>query len=278
MIGNLRHETVRQRAWHSLDDSVEILGVQVIDAHVHLGRTDALDCSVDLVLRAADRLGICQVCAMDLTAIYYEMREGNDLTAKAMRQHPDRIMGYATILSPRFARQAVEEVVRCHETYGMQGVKIYSHPAQSGDLQPFTSVAEPDMLPVLEKAAELGLPVLAHCTPAEAQSLASRVPDVTLIVAHAGGTPVARGDWHGAIYVAERYPNILLETCSSTVDMGQVELAVERLGAERVIFGTDMFFLNPAPQLARITGAEISDDEKRLILGDNIRRLFGLAG
>ena len=106
---------------------VEALGTQIIDAHVHVGRTDTLDCSVDLVLREADRLGISQVCAMDLTAIFYEMREGNDNTGQAMRQHPDRILGYATILSPRFARQAVEEVVRCYETYGMSGIKLYTH-------------------------------------------------------------------------------------------------------------------------------------------------------
>ncbi len=51
---------------------------------------------------------------------------------------------------------------------------------------------------------------------------------------------------------------------------------VHEAGADRVLFGTDLPFLDPRPQLGRVAFAKISDDEKRLILGLNASRIFGI--
>jgi hypothetical protein len=46
------------------------------------------------------------------------------------------------------------------------------------------------------------------------------------------------------------------------------------LGAERVIYGSDVGGRSFASQIAKVEGAEISDSEKKLILGGNLRRLL----
>ena len=55
---------------------------------------------------------------------------------------------------------------------------------------------------------------------------------------------------------------------------GVVEMAVRELGAERVIFGSDAAGRSFASQLAKVTGAEIPRPARRLILGENLRRLL----
>jgi predicted TIM-barrel fold metal-dependent hydrolase len=46
------------------------------------------------------------------------------------------------------------------------------------------------------------------------------------------------------------------------------------VGAERIIWGSDITFLNQAHQLGRVIGADLSEEEKRLILGGNARRIL----
>jgi uncharacterized protein len=55
-----------------------------------------------------------------------------------------------------------------------------------------------------------------------------------------------------------------------------LEHAVSELGAERILFGTDMPLLDPYTQLAKVTGADISNEAKQAILGDNLAGLLGL--
>jgi uncharacterized protein len=242
----------------------------IIDAHVHIG-TGAffhMDAGADFLLGLADRAGFDRIFVTELNALFYDMREGNDALGRVLARHPDRLIGYVSVPTPRLGRRAVEEVHRCHEQYGMRGLKIYSHPE--------ASIAEPGTVPVLAAAAGYGMPILAHTTPAECEYLMERVPQARLLMAHMGGHPYAHGDWHRAIAAAEKHPNLLLDTASSQIDNGMLELAVERLGPDRIIFGTDMPLLDPFTQKAKVTGADLDDAAKALILGGNMARILGL--
>ena len=103
------------------------------------------------------------------------------------------------------------------------------------------------------------------------------MPNAKILMAHSGGCPTALGDWFRAIEVAKHYPNLYLDTASSQADMGYIEAMVAGVGAERVIFGTDMPIIDPFFGLAKITGANLTQQQKDLILGGNIQRLLGLS-
>ncbi|MDA1051503.1 MAG: hypothetical protein O3C40_13625 [Planctomycetota bacterium] len=51
-------------------------------------------------------------------------------------------------------------------------------------------------------------------------------------------------------------------------------MAVRELGPERVIYGNDIGGRSFASQLAKVQGANISERDKRLILGENLKRLL----
>ena len=71
----------------------------IIDAHVHVGVSTAYNFSAnaDDLLRLADENGIDKLFVTDFTALVHDMREGNDALGKAVRLHPDRILGYVSI-------------------------------------------------------------------------------------------------------------------------------------------------------------------------------------
>ena len=51
-------------------------------------------------------------------------------------------------------------------------------------------------------------------------------------------------------------------------------MAVDQLGAERVLFGSDAGGRSFASQLGKVIGAQIPESAKRLILGENLKRLL----
>lgn len=243
----------------------------IVDAHVHIGKSARLQINADgaMLVRIANALNIDKICCTDLTALFYDMHEGNRLLYDEMRRFPDRIIGYASLHSTRFGKEALEEIDRCYKEYGMKGLKIYSTPEMS--------IAEPAMIPIMEKCVEHGMPILSHTTPAECEYLMVAVPECKLMMAHAGGQPYAKGDWNRAIMAAQRFPNLYLETASSTIDAPFLEAAVAALGPEKIIFGTDTPLLDPHVQKAKIASSGLSSEALALIMGGNILRLMGLA-
>lgn len=242
----------------------------IVDGHVHIGKSTRLQINMDGegLVRIADSIGVDKLCCTDLTALFYDMHEGNRLLYDEMQRFPDRILGYASLHSTRFGKEALDEIRRCREEYGMHGLKIYSTPEMS--------IAEPAMIPIMELCSELKMPILAHTTPAECEYLMTRVPEAQFIMAHAGGQPFANGDWNRAIMVARRFPNLYLDTACSTVDTGFVEVCVHALGADRVIFGTDVPLLDPWPQLAKVKETRLTEAQRELLMGGNILRLMGV--
>jgi predicted TIM-barrel fold metal-dependent hydrolase len=249
--------------------------LMIIDAHVHSGELKG--CGTEDMLRLADRAGFDRIFCTDWMALSYDMYEGNRRLAEDMKRHPDRIIGYCTIPSHHFGHKAVDEVQRCYEVYGMRGLKVWHQTAGIGSYSQLTSINEPQMIPIFEKAAELGMLILAHSTPEECMGLSQAVPEAKLLMAQSGGCPTALGDWHKAIEAARQYPNILLDTSSSQSDMGYLEAIVDAVGAERVIFGTDMPFIDPFFGLAKVSGAKLTAGQKKLILGGNVRRLLDVS-
>ncbi|MCB1088822.1 MAG: amidohydrolase family protein, partial [Verrucomicrobiae bacterium] len=105
-------------------------------------------------------------------------------------------------------------------------------------------------------------------TPSELADLAAKFPDQAFLCAHAGG------EWERGIRAVRDSPNILVETSGFDATAGFIEMAVRELGAERVVFGSHLPTRSLGTELGKVIGAEIGEPEKRLILGENYRRLL----
>jgi predicted TIM-barrel fold metal-dependent hydrolase len=105
-------------------------------------------------------------------------------------------------------------------------------------------------------------------TPAELAELAAKFPMQKFLSAHAGG------EWEQGLRAVRNSPNVLVETSGFDATSGFIEMAVRELGADRIVFGSHLPSRSLGTELGKILGANITEEEKRLILGENYRKLL----
>jgi predicted TIM-barrel fold metal-dependent hydrolase len=105
-------------------------------------------------------------------------------------------------------------------------------------------------------------------TPMELAELAARHPQAKIICGHSGG------DWEVGLRAIRLHKNVCTDLGGGDPTAGFTEMAVRELGAERVLYGSDVGGRSFASQLAKVTGADIPSSARPLILGGNLKRLL----
>lgn len=244
------------------------------DTHCHLtgeGRTP--EEKLANLIRYADRLGVNRMMVhmgypFVVDPSTDEIRRQNDQALKAISAYPDRAFGFV-YLSGHYPDFSMQELDRCVKDGPMVGVKLW-----------VARRAGPDLDRIAERAGELKAPVIQHTwmkvlgndlgesMPQDLADLARRHPKTTFVCVHSGG------DWSLGLRAIRSTPNVYAETAGSNPTTGFVEMAVRELGAERVVYGSDVPGRGFASQLAKVQGADVPDAAKRLILGENLRRIL----
>jgi uncharacterized protein len=126
----------------------------------------------------------------------------------------------------------------------------------------------------IEEAASFGHCVYLHCLPRPDFDIAALVgllqafPNVPIVLGHAG---VGNCDFFAVDAIAP-FPNAYFETSGGFSSV--VRYAVQTLGADRVIFGTEYPLQDPCLEILKVTVTGLS--ERRL--NENARRLLGFGG
>jgi uncharacterized protein len=158
------------------------------------------------------------------------------------------------------------------------GIKI--HPEEHG-----YSIAEHGRA-IFEFAAELQATILTHSgeansIPADFIPFANDFSEAMLILAHLGNSGAAgkSPELQVRAIQASRHGNVYADTSSAqSLLPGLIEWAVGEVGAERILFGTDTPLYFAPSQRARIDRADLSDEQKRMILWDNAQRVLPIPG
>ncbi|MGQ9455464.1 MAG: amidohydrolase family protein [Armatimonadota bacterium] len=252
-----------------------VSSLEIIDCHGHLGYWHHFSiparCAESMV-RLMDLCGIRAIVASAHAAIGPDYKLGNRQILGAVAQFPGRIYGYCTV-NPHSPRdEMLDELKRCFDA-GMIAIKL--HPSVHR-----CRVDDPGYEPAWEFANEHGLCVLSHtavsdpyCSVGMFGEIAERYPEAKLIIGHCGfGYEGARQSCE----LAREHRNVYLDITSSTFYTGLLERVVEGAGADRVLFGTDLPFIDCRAQVGRFAFSRLSDAELVLVLGKNARVLFGI--
>jgi predicted TIM-barrel fold metal-dependent hydrolase len=142
-------------------------------------------------------------------------------------------------------------------------------------------VDEPGWRPFLEHANARRLPVIVHCGRWQEMAswrfcldVAERYPELSLILAHLGGDLPALQQECSREMQARALPNAYLGT-ESIREFYSLRIALDRLGPEKILFGSDYPLGWPGAYLAVFEGTRPTDEERRLVLGENLLRLIG---
>ena len=101
-----------------------------------------------------------------------------------------------------------------------------------------------------------------------------KFPKVRFLLGHTGGS--FKGLLESIEAIKEKPDNLYADITGSTQFLRWVEILCREVSAENVVFGTDSPWMEPGFALGAVIFAEISDEEKRLILSGNIKRIMNI--
>ncbi len=261
---------------HGDDAQLAIENLQIWDLHCHLSGVagESPQERMTQLLDFADRMRVERLIffmgfpwSRDPSPA--ELRRQNDQVLAALESRHDRVLGFA-YLNPAHVDASLEELDRCVRDGPMVGVKLWvSRRCSDAALDPIVRRAVAlDAVIYQHTWLKAGGNLAGESTPEDLAALAARHPDARLICGHTGG------NWELGVRSVRASPNVSIGTGGFDPTAGVIEMAVRELGAERVIYGSDIGGRSFASQLGKVLGAEISATDRRLILGGNLRRLL----
>ena len=235
----------------------------VIDAHCHVGYGQAMTAPwttrapVEIVLRHMEEAGIDRTVIFPVNDADYE--KPNQRVAETCGHYQGKFIGFAKH-DPETERGRIERLLRHEvENLGLKGLKLHKLPTRE----------------VLDVVAGLRIPIIYH--PKEVSMfhmIAGGYPQITFFMAHMGCYLSKDVTWHyQAIDIARRYPNVYLET-SGVVAQSFLELAVQELGPDRILFGSDGPENDSRLELFKIRLLKLTPDAEAKVLGGNVQRLL----
>lgn len=238
----------------------------IVDCHCHAGKGDGLTGPWDTAaplgryLRRAVLAGINRTV---LFAVFHsDYAVANRQVARIVASRPGLFYGFAFVHPERDRGRVKALVQEAVERYGFCGIKVHRYDGRI--TREICEVARAFSLPVLYD-------VMGEVSVVEL--LATEYPDVSFIIPHLGSFS---DDWKAQLALIDhlvRHPNIYTDT-SGVRRFDLLKQAVERAGANKILFGSDGPWLHPGVELAKVRALGLSPSNERLVLGGNLLRLI----
>ena len=240
--------------------------IPAIDTHCHFGRMANYyipENTLEKMIAAMDRVGIRQAWMSSIVAIFDNVRGGNEEVAGVLRRYPGRVLG-TTVVNPNFPEQLKDELKRCYDEFKFRAVKVHCPVHRY-------SVGGPAYEPVWKFASEKRVPVLAHVLEDDmghVERIGTEYPDLYLMIAH-----VNQRQFDACFKVVGSLPNVYTDIVSSGLPYGLIEKLVSAVGSDKVLFGTDVPYLDPFSQWGKLAFTRLDDRAKENIYYRNAERI-----
>ncbi len=226
--------------------------------------------SAGVVVEEMARAGIGRSLVRNAAIFEQSPLVGNRLTAADCAEH-DELEPAWGVLPPQTGEMGtVEEFLAQMRRDGVRA--LWAYPEKHRYLLNATTMGG-----LLEEMVARGIPLFLHRREMPdkmgAYELADRVlsdfPDLHLIV-------VAHGSWgEDRLFrpLMERFPNFAVDTSRYELD-GGIEEVCKTYGPTRLFFGTNFPETPMGGPLLTLLHAEISDEDRALIAGENLRNIL----
>ena len=244
----------------------------IIDMHTHVwgGRYEL---HTRELIQNCERYGISKVFVSGIAKQYpdeTEIRQHNADVVRFKKEFPEFVEGYVYV-NPRNS-DALDVLRRGIEQDGMIGMKLWIA----------TYADDPLVYPLVEQCIRYDVPILLHAfkksvnqlqdetTGVHTANLARRYPEAKLIMAHLGGNC-----YHGMKAIRD-CPNVWVDFSGSIFRRDEIDYAVEQVGSDRILFGSDMPGCSFLTNWAQIEEADLTPEQKEDIYCNNTLKLFKL--
>ncbi len=254
----------------------------IIDSHTHLGALSGYynyDVTLDTLLRRMDSLEIqYSISSGTIDLLFGDFDRSYKFALEAFDISKGRILSYYSF-NPWGQTHSLKMIDKYNDSKIFKGIKIHpSFHKISGDDERYRTVfeyASVNKLPIISHTwtASLTNPVQKLSVPSKFDKYTAEFPNVKLILAHSGGR------YEGileAITLAQKHPNVYCDVAGDIYANRFVETMVSRIGADRLLYGSDYGMMDQRIMMGVVMGAEISIEDKEKILYQNAIKLFDL--
>ena len=190
--------------------------------------------------------------------------EGNREVVRHVENSKGRFQA-ACVVNPLFIDEALREMEDCRKKYGMVWV---------GELCNYTvpyqyTIKEFELL--VQQAVKLNMVLDVHTTLDEMEFIIQKFPQATIVFPHMG----QHQDIFRRIDQVAKHKNCYLDIAGSGHErMGMLEYAVDAIGADRVLFGSDFSINDPSTVIGRVENSFLTEDQKQAIFSRNLETLL----
>ncbi len=252
------------------------LGVDVIDAHVHLGPSggyileeQSFSGQIDQALAKMEQLGIANMIASSMTALASDPVEGNNQLEEHLTPLGGKILGYVAF-NPYYDKGLISRLDQWFSGNVFVGFKLLCDYWR-------VPVTDPRFNAVWDYADRHCLPILIHTwnggynSPGMLKDIVKKYPNAIFLLAHSGGGDDGRRE---AEDLAVHNPNVYLEWCGSFCSSIPWEETLSRVGNNQVVFGTDAVYHDITWELGRLLSVKVHQETIAPILGANMRKIL----
>lgn len=245
--------------------------MKIINTHMHLGSCRIFDVTI------TEKELMNSMKENDLTATIVQPFPGapdpkkvHDKIARLASENPGEIFGMVSLNPHLNDDEYLAELDRLVKDHDFVGVKVHTI---GHAINPLAN----DATKIFEASKRLKIPVMVHTGPGIPFSLPSLVvprakeyPDVTIVLAHAGGGMVISDEIPPTVSACK---NVYVETSWSSILEKQIFLGT--IGANKLLYGSD-FPINISTEIHQYRALDLPEEDLKKVLFENANEIFGL--
>ncbi len=240
----------------------------IIDIHAHLGsyfQFPIRQNELKEIVGTAESYGIKKMCVSHMFTFQYDSEEGNSLTYDAVKEYSVFFL-FGGVLDPRWKETKIEtQFIKIDPLISMWNElhpALHQYPISGKGYRIILDLIKNNPKPVLFHTDESD----PYSKPGQLYDLAKSYPEIPFIIGHSGNVI---GGFEIAVDIAKKYDNAFLDSTFSRNYLGLMKWMIEKVGAENILFGSDIPFLNGAAQIGKLYETGITDNDRQKIFHDN---------
>ena len=235
--------------------------MEIIDSHTHWGPSITLGTEVttEELLRQAKESGVQRIVIFPFPSTAIDDERINDKVLELGKKNGKFIPYY--YIPEELRPIPVEKNFYGGKWHWVRGVQDCSSNYQVLD--------DPHLDLFIEASEAIDLPIVFEEELAFTEAFVKRTKDLKIIIPHLG---MLGGNPLDFLKTFKQKENVFFDT--ALADAETIMRFVEKIGRERILFGSDIPFGTMKRELEKILSLPIGDDEKECILSKNLTGLF----
>ncbi len=254
----------------------------IVDAHTHSGPSGRFPVPDERFapadwLRCMDAAGLAEIHVCPMETLLDPALDPRRFCGSLLAAAPGRVR-YFDVFHPKSDAAQLRRLVNACRDPECAGIKIHpsTHQVAADDdaYAPVYALAETQGRTILTHSWDISAtnPTQYLSHPDRFRKHLRSHPLARLVLGHAGGRP---GSIPAVIALCREFPRVRVDLAGDYYDNGLIECLADGIGPGRIIFGSDMNWIDPRANLAPVLAAAVSDEAAARILRWNALETYG---